>query len=738
MGLETFSAVADATAASSISALGTSTTIGFVRRMKVDTILNISTGSYDVVGLTSVDGGSSGTVRASLTAYDNNGPKAVKFNWGSGGVTIGPIAAASWGAAGTYITVYCVYDYVTFDYAMGIFTGAGTNTLLDGLAKASSAFWKAGSYNAAIANSLAANGIVHDNFAYGGTGTNSPASVVDGVGVLSAPRASGYEDAIPGYVTADQSNFFNYWFYNASGATIAAQLSGPSLALSGTYAYAAGGVWPVLTSTPTTVVATPSTLQINLPAGTTGTSALETLDQNNSVMAGRTWAIDTAPSGSVATASITGSTLTVTAVAAGQTSLTVKDTGSGGSSAAEATVQITVGTEYDWVSSNTSIVTVGTGGATETATDPPADTAGGTATITITRHGTSATATVAVTSAGSSGGGSGSPNEPSGMTVCCNSGSLTVAPPTPTQVAAGTTSWVIGSTIQNTVEMFSPGGSQPANGYQSGWAGNLTLCPDGPGYRLTYQTGLAGGYSPARFGFPLAAPSGAVGIGYWSWYMRLESGWSWLCAGGAATKGVKVSFQRTTDTQTNHALVLSADNGTGTYEGYVNLFLQGPGGQSLDVPEQNASAWNASTAYEPGDTVSSSGTYYCILANTNKQPPNATYWTLWTPSFSVSGLEPDGLIPADGDWHHVEVLITQDNPAGSKNGQVQFWVDGTAYMPITPSGLSIIPTDNNATPPVAYVPGWPYYMFDPTWGGAVASPAQQQTMDIDRLYMSQK
>ena len=154
-------------------------------------------------------------------------------------------------------------------------------------------------------------------------------------------------------------------------------------------------------------------------------------------------------------------------------------------------------------------------------------------------------------------------------------------------------------------------------------------------------------------------------------------------------QGRESQFPRTTDTQTNHALVLSADNGTGTYEGYVNLFLQGPGGQSLDVPEQNASAWNASTAYEPGDTVSSSGTYYCILANTNKQPPNATYWTLWTPSFSVSGLEPDGLIPADGDWHHVEVLITQDNPAGSKNGQVQFWVDGTAYMPITPSGLSI-------------------------------------------------
>ena len=279
MGLETFSAVADATAASSISALGTSTTIGFVRRMKVDTILNISTGSYDVVGLTSVDGGSSGTVRASLTAYDNNGPKAVKFNWGSGGVTIGPIAAASWGAAGTYITVYCVYDYVTFDYAMGIFTGAGTNTLLDGLAKASSAFWKAGSYNAAIANSLAANGIVHDNFAYGGAGTNSP-----GLGrrwrrrLLCAARL-GLRRRDPRLRHGRSEQLLRLLVLHRVGPTIAAQLSGPSLALSGTYAYTAGGVWPVLTSTPTTVVATPSTLQINLPAGTTGTSAFETLDQ---------------------------------------------------------------------------------------------------------------------------------------------------------------------------------------------------------------------------------------------------------------------------------------------------------------------------------------------------------------------------------------------------------------------------------------------------------------------------
>lgn len=39
-------------------------------------------------------------------------------------------------------------------------------------------------------------------------------------------------------------------------------------------------------------------------------------------------------------------------------------------------------------------------------------------------------------------------------------------------------------------------------------------------------------------------------------------------------------------------------------------------------------AWNAATAYAVGDTVSRAGaSYVAILASTNQQPPNATYWT---------------------------------------------------------------------------------------------------------------
>lgn len=42
------------------------------------------------------------------------------------------------------------------------------------------------------------------------------------------------------------------------------------------------------------------------------------------------------------------------------------------------------------------------------------------------------------------------------------------------------------------------------------------------------------------------------------------------------------------------------------------------------------SAWNGGTAYEVGDHVthnSSNTQYKCILAHTNQEPPNATYWT---------------------------------------------------------------------------------------------------------------
>jgi hypothetical protein len=40
-----------------------------------------------------------------------------------------------------------------------------------------------------------------------------------------------------------------------------------------------------------------------------------------------------------------------------------------------------------------------------------------------------------------------------------------------------------------------------------------------------------------------------------------------------------------------------------------------------------ATAWSGATAYVIGDLASRLGvTYYCLVAHTNQQPPNATYW----------------------------------------------------------------------------------------------------------------
>lgn len=55
---------------------------------------------------------------------------------------------------------------------------------------------------------------------------------------------------------------------------------------------------------------------------------------------------------------------------------------------------------------------------------------------------------------------------------------------------------------------------------------------------------------------------------------------------------------------------------------YIRFHTQGA---TLLAPA--ATAWSNATAYAVGDLASRLGvTYYCILAHTNQQPPNATYW----------------------------------------------------------------------------------------------------------------
>ena len=56
--------------------------------------------------------------------------------------------------------------------------------------------------------------------------------------------------------------------------------------------------------------------------------------------------------------------------------------------------------------------------------------------------------------------------------------------------------------------------------------------------------------------------------------------------------------------------------------GYIRFHTQG-----ATLLAGSPAAWSSATAYVTGDLVSRSGTnYYCIAANTNQGPPNATYW----------------------------------------------------------------------------------------------------------------
>lgn len=73
---------------------------------------------------------------------------------------------------------------------------------------------------------------------------------------------------------------------------------------------------------------------------------------------------------------------------------------------------------------------------------------------------------------------------------------------------------------------------------------------------------------------------------------------------------------------------LSSTAVSNTLTVYVNGNVQSP---STYTVINTAPAWNATTFYQVGNIVSNDGyNYICILDNTNKTPPNATYWTLYS------------------------------------------------------------------------------------------------------------
>jgi len=69
-----------------------------------------------------------------------------------------------------------------------------------------------------------------------------------------------------------------------------------------------------------------------------------------------------------------------------------------------------------------------------------------------------------------------------------------------------------------------------------------------------------------------------------------------------------------------------------TADGSVETFNQ-PAAAQAQPPAPN---WNAATAYNPGQIVTSAGVYFvCLAANTGQAPPNAAFWAPQTPPFGI-------------------------------------------------------------------------------------------------------
>lgn len=84
------------------------------------------------------------------------------------------------------------------------------------------------------------------------------------------------------------------------------------------------------------------------------------------------------------------------------------------------------------------------------------------------------------------------------------------------------------------------------------------------------------------------------------------------------TTSANVRLQRFVSQNPNESILVEV--GSGYFRFYKNGALITLGGA--------ATAWSNATAYMVGDLASRLGVnYYCILAHTNQQPPNATYWS---------------------------------------------------------------------------------------------------------------
>lgn len=80
-----------------------------------------------------------------------------------------------------------------------------------------------------------------------------------------------------------------------------------------------------------------------------------------------------------------------------------------------------------------------------------------------------------------------------------------------------------------------------------------------------------------------------------------------------------------------------------------------------------------------------------------------------------------------GQWHNVEVLLYSNTP-GMPDGRIQWWLDGQLAGDY--SGLNLVPMRAENF--------WEKISWNPTWGGVGGLLRDEQTMDLDDIYISAK
>ena len=123
--------------------------------------------------------------------------------------------------------------------------------------------------------------------------------------------------------------------------------------------------------------------------------------------------------------------------------------------------------------------------------------------------------------------------------------------------------------------------------------------------------------------------------------------------------------------------------------------LTGPTGPQGDVGLVWKGEWGSGTAYVVDDATQWDGTsYVCILANTNQQPPNPTYWDMLAQEGDVGALGPTGPQGVIGD----QGPTGPSGPTGDDGPEGPTGPAGT-FGPIGPTGPTGSQGDEGPTGP---------------------------------------